>query len=182
MITRDLESDSTHQPSINMKTTLFATLAALVGTCMIASAQDGPNRPKRPQGPPPGEVLKEFDKDGDGKLSDDERTALRESMKAKAEERRKEMMKKYDTDGDGKLSNEEREKAVAERKAEMLKKYDKDGDGKLSQEERAEMPRPPRGEGGPGGPGGKRPGGKGKGPGGDKPAGEKPPGDKPVVE
>jgi hypothetical protein len=156
-----------------MKTTLFTTLAALVGTCMIASAQGEKKRPNRPHGPPP-EMVKEFDKDGDGKLSDDERTAMREAMKAKAEERRKEMIKKYDTDGDGKLSKEEREKAGADRKAEMLKRYDKNGDGELSQEERAEMPRPPRRDGGPGGPGGKPPG--------DKPPGKKPPGDKPAAE
>lgn len=151
-----------------MKTTLFATLAALVSSCMIASAQDGPKRPKRPHGPPPAEILEQFDKDGDGKLSPDERSAMREAMKAKSEERRAAMLKKFDADGDGKLSKEEREKAMEERKAEMLKKYDKDGDGKLSEEERAAMPRPPRGHGG-----------KGKGPGGDKPPGEKPPGDKP---
>ncbi len=162
-----------------MKTTLFATLAALVGTCMIASAQDGPKRPKRPHGPPPAEVLEKFDKDGDGKLSNDERSAMREAMKAKSEERRKAMLAKFDADGDGKLSKEEREKAMEERKAEMLKKYDKDGDGKLSEEERAAMPRPPRSEGRPGG---KRPGGKEKGPHGDKPPGEKPPGDKPAAE
>ena len=39
-----------------MKTTLMMTLAALVGTSMLASAQDRPNRPDRPQrphGPPP---------------------------------------------------------------------------------------------------------------------------------
>ena len=157
-----------------MKTTLFTTLAALIGTCMIASAQDGPNRPKRPQGLPP-EMVKEFDKDGDGKLSDDERTAMRESMKAKMAERQKEMLEKYDADKDGKLSKEEREKAMEERKAEMLKKFDKDGDGKLSDEERAAMPRPPRGEGGPGGPGGRR-GPGGKGPKGDKDGAGTPPG------
>ena len=46
--------------------------------------------------------MKRFDKDGDGKLSDEE--------KAEMEKTRQEMMKKFDTDGDGKISKEEREK------------------------------------------------------------------------
>jgi hypothetical protein len=106
-----------------MKTTTLMTLGALIGSCLIASAQESPQRPKRPQGGPPPEVLKEFDKDGDGKLSPEERTAMQEARKAKMEERRKE----------------------------MLAKYDADKDGKLSPEERAAMPKPPKGPGGPGG-------------------------------
>ncbi len=46
-------------------------------------------------------MLKKFDKDGDGKLSTEERKALMKSRKA-------EMLKKFDKDGDGKLSAEER--------------------------------------------------------------------------
>jgi hypothetical protein len=48
-------------------------------------------------------MIAKFDKDGDGKLNDEERE------KAKAE-RQAEMIKKFDTDGDGKLSEEERAK------------------------------------------------------------------------
>ncbi len=155
-----------------MKTTTLMTLGAMIGTCLIASAQDGPKRPPRHQGPPPPEILEKFDKDGDGKLSPEERQAAREAHKAMAEERRKEMLEKFDADKDGKLSPEERTKMQEERKAEMLKKFDKDGDGKLSPEERKAMPRPPGGPKGPKGPGGKK--GPGPGPGGPRPDGPPP--------
>jgi hypothetical protein len=152
-----------------MKTTTWITLGTLIGSSLIVSAEDEPKRPQRPMGPPPAAVLKEFDKDGDGKLSEDERTAMREAMKAKMEERKKEMLAKYDADGDGTLSDDEKAKAMADRKAEMLKKFDTDGDGVLNPEERAKIPKRPGGPGPrPGGPG-RRPGG-GEGPPADAPA------------
>ena len=107
------------------------------------------------------EMLKKFDTDGDGKLSDAERTALRIEMQNRpggkerkqwTPEQRAEMLKKFDTDGDGKLSDaertalrtemqnrrggKERKQWSPEQRAEMLKKFDTDGDGELSQEER----------------------------------------------
>ncbi len=162
-----------------MKVKPLITIGMLLGSCLFAAAQDGPpqdgpkgkDRPKRPHGPPPAEVLKEFDKDGDGKLNEEERKALQEARKGKMEEARKAALQKYDADGDGKLSPDERKKATEERKAEMLKKYDKDGDGKLSKEERDAMPKPPHGPGGPGGRKGKG-GPDGEGPKGPPPAGE----------
>ena len=54
------------------------------------------------------EILKKFDKDGDGKLSQEERQAMREDRKAEIEARHADMIKKFDKDGDGKLSDEER--------------------------------------------------------------------------
>jgi hypothetical protein len=151
-----------------MKHTSLITLGLLLGTSLFAAAQDP--APKRPPGKIPPAILKEFDKDGDGTLSEDERKAMREAMQARMEERRNKMLEKYDTDGDGKLSDEEAAKARADRQAELIKKYDKDGDGKLSEEERAAIPPFERG---PGGPGGRR-GGKGGpgGPGGPPPAAE----------
>ncbi len=153
------------------------TLGVLIGTCMIVSAQDStttPQRPNRPHGPPSAEMIKKFDKDGDGKLSDEERKAMQEAGKAKREEHQKAMLAKYDKDGDGKLSDEERAAAKADREAEMLKKFDKDGDGKLSDEERAAMPKHP---GRPGRPGGR--GGRG-GPKGPKGSAENPPANPPA--
>lgn len=151
-----------------MKHTSLITLGLLLGTSVFASAQDP--APKRPPGRIPPSILKEFDKDGDGNLSEDERKAMRETMKARMEERRKQLLEKYDADGDGKLSEEEAAKARADRQAEMLRKYDKDGDGKLSDEERSAIPPfergpggrrggkgGPDGAGGPGGPGGPPP-------------------------
>ncbi len=77
------------------------------------------------------ETLKMFDKDGDGKLNDDERAAMREQM-------RKNREKKFDTNGDGKLDDTERAAMLEARKA-HVKEFDKDGDGKLSDEERKVM-------------------------------------------
>ncbi|MDB4328239.1 hypothetical protein N9978_02860, partial [Akkermansiaceae bacterium] len=54
------------------------------------------------------EMLKKFDKDGDGELNDDEKKAMREAGKAA-------IIKKYDTDGDGVLSDEEK-KAMPKRR------------------------------------------------------------------
>lgn len=109
---------------------------------------------RRPGGPggPGGEafreaMLKKFDKDGDGKLSDEEKAA---AMKER---------------GAGRPAG----KGPAGRGpggpggfAELMKKFDKDGDGKLSDEEKAAA-RESFGKGG-------GPGGRGK-----RPAGEKKP-------
>jgi Ca2+-binding EF-hand superfamily protein len=139
--------ETTHQ--YNMKTSGILSLAILLCTSLPGAAQDQPQKPRKPHGPPPPELIKEFDKDGDGKLSDEERQAMRESMRARMEARKKEMLERFDADQDGKLSDAERENARKTIKAEMLEKYDKDGDGKLSKEERASMPRPPGRSGGP---------------------------------
>jgi Ca2+-binding EF-hand superfamily protein len=59
---------------------------------------------------------KPFDKDGDGKLNDEERKAMMEAMQKRrpnAGPQFQEMMKKFDKDGDGKLNEEER-KAMRE--------------------------------------------------------------------
>ena len=93
-----------------MKHKPLLALGLLFGASLFAAAQDGapqrPNRPQRGQGPPP-ELVKQFDKDGDGKLSPEEAKAAREARQAKMEEHRKEAIAKFDADGDGKLSPEE---------------------------------------------------------------------------
>ena len=73
--------------------------------------------------------MQRFDTDGDGKISDEERQAARETWKAKR-------LEKYDTDGDGQISDEERMAAREAWKAKRLEKYDTDGDGQISDEER----------------------------------------------
>ncbi|MEK9632957.1 MAG: EF-hand domain-containing protein [Opitutae bacterium] len=136
-------------------------------------------------GPPEGrpsreEVMKKFDKDGDGKLSEEEKAELRKAIAQRGGRpggRRPppELMKKFDKDGDGKLSESERaelRKTMEERRKEFLAKFDKDGDGKLNEEERkaamAARPKPGEGKpaGKPDGSGGKK--GKGKKEGGKK--------------
>lgn len=68
-------------------------------------------------------LVKRFDKDGDGKLNDEEKAAMDRFI----EERR------------NNNSSRERRGNHHGRREEMLKKYDKDEDGKLSDEERKAM-------------------------------------------
>ncbi len=154
-----------------MKMTKLMIMGALIGTCSFAAAQDKPGeggREGRPGRQVPPEVLKKFDKDGDGKLSPEEAKAAREARQA-------EMLKKYDKDGDGTLSDEEKkamaDDMAAKRKA-LLEKYDTDKNGKLDPEERKAAA--DAGEDlsvlmGGRGPGGGRRGGEGKPEGGDTP-------------
>jgi hypothetical protein len=151
-----------------MKATTLIALSAMLGTC--AFAQDAPKpegqRPQRQQRQLPPEMLKQFDKDGDGKLNEEETKAMRTEMQAKMEERRKANLEKYDANKDGKLDEEETKKMREDRQKEMLEKYDTDKDGKLSEEERAKIPANERWMGGAGGPGGRQPGGRQPGQGG----------------
>ncbi len=79
------------------------------------------------------ELLAEFDADEDGELSDEERAAARAAKMAEREARIAARIAEFDADGDGELNDEERAAAHAARIAE----YDTDGDGELSDEERA---------------------------------------------
>lgn len=90
------------------------------------------------KGGPQKEVIEKFDKDGDGKLSEEEKEAAREEHRKRMKE---EMLKRFDKDGDGKLSEKEEEAAREEHKQKMLKEFDKNGDGELSHEERRAMHR-----------------------------------------
>lgn len=128
-----------------MKTILLTT-TALAAFAVAATANPKGPRPHHP-GPPPKALLEKFDTDGDGKLSEQEREAVRAAM----EEKRAAIIAKFDKDGDGKLNKEERDAAKEEFKKlhgdrpmppggpsrdRILKRFDKDGDGKLNDEER----------------------------------------------
>ena len=82
--------------------------------------------------------MSEFDADGDGILSKQERDAMRQAM-------RDEMMAKFDLDGDGEISREERMAARqsmfenSDRGQEMMRQFDADGNGVLDDEEQAAM-------------------------------------------
>jgi Ca2+-binding EF-hand superfamily protein len=74
-------------------------------------------------------MIKRFDKNGDGKLSDDEKAEAQKFFKDKKGERPAgkltEAMKKFDTDGDGKISDDEKaaaKKELAEKRKEKGKK------------------------------------------------------------
>ena len=147
-----------------MKITLF-TISLLFSYFSFAAKPEKGKKAEGPSGDRPSreEMIKKFDTDGDGKLSDDEKAGARKTMMAK----RKMppfLVKKFDKDGDGELNDEEKAEALkmmAVRKKEALEKFDKDGDGKLNDEERkaAMAARSKPGEGGKG----KKPNGKGKG-------------------
>jgi len=121
-----------------MKTTSFVTLSALLASCAFAVAEDKPKRPDRPQREIPPAMLEKFDTDKDGKLSEDERKAMRTEMDGKREQFRAKMLEKFDADKDGKLSDAEKaamKEAMKARHEEMLTKYDANKDGKLDMSE-----------------------------------------------
>jgi len=114
---------------------------------------------ERPAGGRPDmqEMLKKFDKDGDGKLNDAERQEMAKARGGAGGRpdpaRMQELLKKFDKDGDGKLNDAERAEAMKARggapggkpgeggrpsREELIKKFDKDGDGQLNEAERAE--------------------------------------------
>lgn len=176
VFTREVEIDISFLAATTqtiMKTKLMMTMGALLGTMLMAGAQGAGEKPKgegkppggRPQGPLP-QMLEKFDTDKDGKLSKEEREAMKAERQKAGEGQRKEMLDKLDTNKDGKISPEEREAFKTDRQKEMeqrrkadFEKFDADKDGKLSYEEfvklgehhRAEMmkrvqqggPRPP---------------------------------------
>ena len=88
-------------------------------------------------------MIKQFDKDGDGKLNEAERQEARKNWRKRGEERRQQFMKKYDKNGDGKIDDAEGEQIAQD----MLKRfkehapdrykerYDKNNDGKVDAEE-----------------------------------------------
>lgn len=139
-----------------MKSQAWKIAGMVVAVCgSAAMAQEGgaTNTPDRVKDSRPGpeEIMKRFDADGDGKLSETELQAMHEAMPdrhggADGSQRhrpsREEIMKRFDTDGDGELSEAEREAMHVEKKRfreENRKRFDADGDGQLSEAERKTM-------------------------------------------
>lgn len=89
------------------------------------------------------QMMSRFDADGDGEISDEERQAARDAMRARGEQRRAQWISRWDKDGDGELNEEEmgaaraeREKSRKEFEAVLADRFDADGDGELSDIER----------------------------------------------
>ncbi len=86
-------------------TKLLAALIAITclgaGTSALAEEGSVDRDARRAQ------LLERFDTDGDGVISDAERSAARDELRSK----RDELLQQYDKDGDGRLSPEEREAA-----------------------------------------------------------------------
>ena len=109
---------------MKMLSTIIVTLG-LAGS--LAQAADGEAKPK--PAPTLPDWVKKYDKNGDGKLDQEERAALQK-------DRQEEALKKYDKDGDGKLDEAERKimaderrkertEAIARRQAELKKQEEK---------------------------------------------------------
>jgi hypothetical protein len=134
-----------------MKTKTLIIIGATIGLIGSASAEEG--KKKRPPFKVPPEVIAKFDKDGDGKLNEEERKAAKAAHEEIMKARKEEMLKKFDKDGDGELNDEEKAAMKEEMKKKMLERFDKDGDGELNEQERAEMRKSmPHHPGGPKGP------------------------------
>jgi Ca2+-binding EF-hand superfamily protein len=93
------------------------------------------------------QLLKQFDKDGDGQLNNEERAAAREQMekmrrgqagKGGADRIQEQALKRFDKDGDGKLNEEERAAAMKARE-EFMKKNGKGGAGRPNGQDRPNM-------------------------------------------
>src|SRR4051812_3611252 len=95
------------------------------------------------------EYIQKYDKNGDGRLDDEEKAAAHAAMRKEGVaggdmERRKEILRRFDKDGDGRLNAAERAEAEKARemvernggegkfRALLLKRFDKDGDGMLN--------------------------------------------------
>ena len=149
---------------------------ATSSTTATAKIERAPENPAPPRAMTAEEILKRFDKNGDGKLDEDERADAHDTMmktqrerqaarlgNPNAEQFQKRMLELFDKNHDGRLDEEERAEArkYAEEhgfggggtmREEMLKRFDKNGDGKLDEDERAEMQKAMRARG-PNGPG-----------------------------
>jgi hypothetical protein len=113
-----------------MKTpTLCLALAAFAAGGAAVSLAQEERPPEAPRRTAPPEILERFDKDGDGRLNEEERAALRAEFGnrppgarggpggAPRGEREKTIVPRFDVDGDGILNDDERKKARVHAKA-----------------------------------------------------------------
>lgn len=116
-------------------TSLLAILALGLTTTAIVTAQDADPRqrgPHRPLAVLRAMLLKQFDQDGDRKLSEAERQAAQEQFKTNHPD----LFAKLDTNGDGKVCPEEIKAAMPRIRDRAMEKFDQDGDGQLNDQER----------------------------------------------
>ena len=153
---------------------LLAATLFLAGGLRAAETQSAPSaaKPPREAGPAPAmkatraeDLLRRFDKNGDGKLDEDEQAEaheimLREQMTRRAAKAaaapeagqpfRQKMLELFDKNHDGRLDDDERAEArkYAEEhglgeggavRTELMKRFDKNADGKLDAEEMAAL-------------------------------------------
>jgi Ca2+-binding EF-hand superfamily protein len=132
------------------KTFLAGTLCLSLGVSITRVEAQSEARPTL--SPRRAAALKKYDKDGDAKLNEAEREAMRKTVAAqKLQAARRggmgfmlppEVVKKYDKDEDGVLDEEESQAAregMRKQFEEVRKKYDKNGDGNLDAAESEAM-------------------------------------------
>jgi len=123
-----------NQTNTLMKARKLLVVGMLLGTCVFASAQDKSMKEEKSKKELSAKTIKKYDKNGDGKLSEEEAKAMAEEKKEIAEKRHEEKLKNYDTDGNGKLSDEEKiamHKTEDAKKQQILEKYDANKNGNL---------------------------------------------------
>ena len=124
-----------------MKKALLLISVLSLATAIIAK----PEKVRKKTGPGEGrpsreEVMKKFDKDGDGKLNEEEKAELRKQMAERGAGRKVLLLSwknliRMGTENCA-MMREQKPARPWKRRAEMIEKFDKDGDGKLNQEER----------------------------------------------
>lgn len=146
-----------------MSKKIITLIMAGAGIWLPAAAQQTTSAPDDTPMSVKIQLLKKFDKDGDGRLNEQERAEAMKAIKEKSaslnelrEKNVQSVIKRYDKDGDGKLDQTELAAFLEEQRKmfenmrsrrfrnmqvpkEILAKYDKDGDGKLSPQERRAM-------------------------------------------
>ena len=109
------------------KMSALAVLALTVtGGAVAAFAQEGGGRAR---------ILEKFDTNGDGKLDDAERAAMKEQIRQMREKRHAAMLARFDVNKDGKLDKNERQAMKDTLATERFKKLDTNGDGVISLDE-----------------------------------------------
>jgi Ca2+-binding EF-hand superfamily protein len=138
----------------------ISLFSAFVAATLFISAQaraaDSAN-PPAPASAPEGssarsareaELLKRYDKNGDGKIDEEEKAAAKLDMLKAGDEGaggpnggklREQILKRFDKNHDGKLDEEERAQALEalQKNPRFIKRFDKNNDGKLDEAELA---------------------------------------------
>jgi hypothetical protein len=130
-----------------MKTTSVVPALIVAATLILTASLRAEEAPPAPSsaakpGPRHEEILKRFDKNGDGKLDEDEKAAAKAYHRehgGRREKFREQAMEKFDKNGDGKLDAAEKAEMrnAMETNPRVLKRFDKDRDGKLNAAEKS---------------------------------------------
>ena len=128
-----------------MKPLSLAIVYLFLSFALFAAPAEKPKKAEsKTNFPSRGEIMKKFDTNKDGKLSEEERKNLRNEMNGARTGIPPLLAKKFDIDGDGKLSEEERaefRKDLASKgrrlPPHLMERFDTNGDGELSDEERS---------------------------------------------